>query len=190
MKNSLTRIEAWQILNEYITKPELILHMRESEEIMRALAIYFQEDEELWGNTGLLHDLDMQICSEDYQDHGEKTIELLIKHGYEIPEMFAAIRAHTEILNHSAHRRKTRLDYALAAAENISGFIVAVALMRPGKLEDMKIKSIKKKLKDKTFAAKVSREFVQDIEKTGLSQDEFLHIALDALKKIKSEIGF
>lgn len=190
MKNTITREEAWELLNKYIKKSEMLYHARESEEIARLLAEKLGENVELWGNTAMLHDLDFEEIGEDYARHGVRTIEILRSEGYEIPEMFQAILAHTEAMEESNTKRESKMDYAIAASETISGFIVAVALMRPNKFDDLEVKSIKKKLKDKAFAAKVNREIISDIEKTGLSQDEFIEIAIKAVSGIKQEIGF
>ncbi len=189
MKNSITREEAWELLNKHIKKQEMIFHARESEEIMRKVAEKMNEDPEFWGICGLLHDLDYEEIGEDYAKHGIRTVEILKEEGYEIPEMFQAILAHTEALEESEQKRESKLDFALASSETISGFIVAVALMRPTKLDGMKPKSVKKKLKDKAFAAKVNREMINDIEKIGLSRDEFIVLAIEAVSGMKEEIG-
>lgn len=190
MKNTIISEDAHKILDKYINKKEFLLHMRETEVIMINLAKYFNENEELWGATGLLHDLDYEIIGDDFKKHGITTIEILQKEGYEIPEMFQAILAHTEGLGFCQIKRTSRLDYALSATENLSGFLVAVALMRPTKLDDMEVKSVTKKLKDKTFASKVNRDFINDIEKTGLDKNTFIQIAIDSVSSIKNEIGF
>lgn len=158
---------------------------------MRALARHFDEDEDFWGITGLLHDLDMENCGENYENHGVKTVEILREEGYEMPEMFHTIQSHCENLGYIDAKRESKLDYCLSAAENITGLIVAYTLMIPDKkLASVKPKSIKKKLKDKSFAAKVNREFINDIEKTGLERAQFLQIAIEAMQGIADEIGF
>ncbi len=190
MKTTITETEARDLLKKYLHEPYLLAHSRETEVIMRALAKHFGEDEEFWGLTGLLHDLDMEETKNNLEKHGEKTCELLKAEGYDIPEMFHAIKAHSENLGFLGVKRESKLDYCLAAAENTTGLIVAYTLMRPDKkLEGAKVKSLTKKFKDKSFAAKIKREFIDDIEQVGLSRSEFLQIALDAMKSIASEIG-
>lgn len=191
MKDTITIDEARALVEKYLTQQYLRDHSRETEVIMRALAKHFSEDEEFWGLVGLLHDLDMDEIGEEHDKHGDRTVEILKEEGYDIPEMFKAIQSHTENLGFTDAKRESKLDFALSAAENITGIIVAYTLMRPDKkLENVKVKSIKKKLKDKSFAAKVNRELINDIEKTGLERSEFLQIAIDAMKEIAEEIGF
>ncbi len=191
MKDKITYEQAKKIWGKYLKTEYLRLHTRESEVIMRKLANHFGEDEEFWGITGLLHDLDMDSINNDYSLHGKKTVEILKKEGYNIPEMFDAIIAHTEGLKESDAERKTRLDYVLAAAENITGLISAYVLVRPDKkIEGTKVKSITKKIKDKAFAASVNRQFINDIyEKTGMERSTFIQLSIDAMKEIADEIG-
>lgn len=191
MQKKISSEEANKILNKYLTEKYLLQHSRETEVIMRALARHFGEDEELWGITGLLHDLDMEQIKDNLKSHGERTCEILKEEGYEMPEVFKAIRSHTESLGYLDVKRETKLDYCLSAAENITGLIIAYALVRPDKkLENITAKSIKKRMKEKAFAANVSREMIDDVEKAGIEKDKFLNIAINAMKDIASEIGF
>lgn len=190
MKTIITESEARDLLRKYLHEHYLLSHSRETEVIMRALARHFKENEEYWGLTGLLHDLDMEETKDKLEKHGERTCELLVEEGYEMPEMFHAIKAHSENLGYLGVNRESKLDYCLAAAENTTGLIVAYTLMRPDKkMAGVEVKSITKKFKDKSFAAKIKREFIDDIEKVGLPRNEFFQIALDAMKEIASEIG-
>ncbi len=180
MKNQITHEEANNLLKKYLHEPHLLQHSRETEVIMRALAKHFGEDEEFWGLTGLLHDIDMEQTINNLEKHGERSCEILQEEGYDIPEMFHAIRAHSENLGFLGVNRETKLDYCLAAAENTTGLIVAYTLMRPDKkIEGAEVKSITKKFKDKSFAAKIKREFIDDIEKVGLQRNDFFEIALN-----------
>jgi len=95
---------------------------------MRAIAKSLGHDEELWGNVGLLHDLDMENIGDDLSKHGVKTVELLRGEGYDIPEMFTPILAHTEVLANSPYHRESELDYILAGIENLVGFIPSSAV--------------------------------------------------------------
>ena len=117
-----------------------------------------------------------------------RTLEILAEEGYEVdPEMAHAISAHNE--EHTGVKRESDFDYALAAGESITGLIYAYALMRPDKLQGMKAKSLNKKFKDKHFARPVSREFIADIEKTGIEKSVFFEIAIAAMQEIASEIA-
>jgi len=190
MKTQINRIEALQIWEKYLKTAYLRYHTLESEAIMRKLAIHFGKDEEFWGITGLLHDLDMDVIKGDYALHGYKTVEILKKEGYDLPEMFKAIISHTEGVSESTAKRETDFDIILSAAENITGIISAYVLMKPEKkVAGTKVKSIKKKLKAKAFAASVNREFIYDIEKTGIDLDTFLQLSIDAMTEIADETG-
>ena len=191
MKTTITIEEANDLLKKYLHQEYLLEHSRETEVIMRALARHFGESEELWGISGLLHDLDLEQTANDLGKHGERTCQILEEEGYSIPELFHAIRAHTENLGFLGVKRESKLDYCLAAAESVTGLIVAYVLMRPDKrIEGANASSLTKKFKDKSFAAKVSRELINDIEKVGLQRNAFFEMALNAMKGIASEMGF
>jgi uncharacterized protein len=190
MKTTMSREEAQTIWDKYLKTEYLRLHTIESEAIMRQLAKKLGKDEDLWGNTGLLHDLDMDVVNGNYQIHGHKTIELLRNEGFEIPEMFQAILSHVEGVNDSGLKRTSDFDYMLSAAENITGMISAYVAVKPDKkIAGTQPSSIVKRLKSKAFAASVNREFIYEIEKTGISLNEFLQISIDAMAEIADEIG-
>lgn len=190
MKNTITAQEAHALLNQHLHQEYNVWHSLESEAIMKALAKHFEENEELWGCTGLLHDLDWEEVQDNNEMHAKKTVEILKEAGYDIPEMFHAILAHCEGLPGNDAKRESKFDFALAAAESVTGLIFAYVLMRPDKkVATVEPSSINKKFKDKSFAAKVSREFIGDIEKTGLDRATFFQISLDALKQIANQIG-
>lgn len=190
MKDSITLDEARDLVEKYLNEQHLLYHSRETEVIMRALANLFNEDEEFWGITGLLHDLDMEETGDDIEQHGERTCEILEEEGYEMPEMFRAIRSHAENLGYNDVKRESKLEYCLSAAENITGLITAYGLMRPEKLNGMKASSLNKKFKDKSFAANVNRSLISDIEKAGIEKSEFFTLAIEAIQEIAEEIGF
>ncbi|MFH0837632.1 MAG: HDIG domain-containing metalloprotein [Candidatus Aenigmatarchaeota archaeon] len=189
MKSHISIEEARLLLRKHITDDYTLKHSRESEVIMKALANHFNMDEELWAVAGLLHDLDWQETENNIEKHGLRTVEILQNEGYDIPELFRAIKAHCESIGTGV--RETKIDYALSAAENITGIIIAYVLMRPDKkLALVETSSITKKFKDRSFAAKVDRGVINDIEKIGLSRADFIALALDAMKSIADEIGF
>lgn len=192
----ISREQAQTVLEKYLKTDYLLLHSRESEVILRALAKELGEDEELWGITALLHDLDMDVIGldriETAGEHAVKTCEILKQEfGDDIPEeMIHAIKAHVEDMGHAGVKRESKFDYALAAGESLSGFIVACALVQPDKkLASVKPESVIKKFKKKEFARKVPRQIIYDIEKTGVSVERLVELALAAMQEIAGEIG-
>lgn len=191
----ISREEAFKLVEKYVTTPWLKLHMRESEVIMRALARKFGEDENVWGISGLIHDLDYDYVGKDPKRHVvefDKILEMeSLVVGEDIPEeMYHAIKSHYEEHPDIQQKRESKLDYALSASETISGFLVACALVRPDKkISSVDVESVKKKFKKKDFAKAVRRELIYDIEKIGMSLDEFIEISLKSLREIDTEIG-
>jgi predicted hydrolase (HD superfamily) len=191
----INRDRVVELIDKYISTPWLKMHMRESEQIMRALAKHFKEDEELWGLTGLLHDIDYDYVDKDPERHVvefDKILEMeRLVRGEDIPEdMYYAIKAHYEDNPKVEQKRESRLDYALSASENLSGFLVACALVQPNKkISEVTTESVLKKLKKKDFAKAVRRDLIYDIEKAGISLEEFIDIAIDSLNEISDEIG-
>lgn len=184
----ITLEKARELAKKYLQQENNYLHSRESEVILIALAKHLKQDENLWAIAGLLHDLDWEETSEEPEKHGLQTLEIIKKEGFELPEEIAhAISAHNEA--YTGVKRESKLDYALAAGESVTGLIYAYALMRPEKLAGMKSGSLNKRFKNKAFAAKVSREFIADIEKIGLDKSEFFQISINAMQKIANEIG-
>ena len=155
----------------------MLQHAQASEAVMRALAAHFGEDVELWGLAGLLHDVDYPETKDTPEQHGVRAMEIL--EGKLPAEALAAIKAHNSECTGS--EPETRMDYALRAAETITGLINAAALMRPTGMEGMEIKSLKKKMKDKAFAASVNRDRIRECEKVALPLDDFLRIAITAM---------
>ena len=183
----IPRDEAWELLNEHVHDDVLLKHSRETEVIMRALASRLGKDEELWAVTGLLHDLDFETTRDEPSRHTTKTVEILSERGLP-PEALQAIRAHN--WDNLGIDRESEFDYALAAAESLTGILVAAALVQPDKrLASVKVKSVKKKLKTPAFARAVRREPIYDIEKAGLTLDEFIELSLGAVNAIHDEIG-
>jgi uncharacterized protein len=184
----ITLEKARELLEKYLQDPNNRTHSRESEVVLRAIAKRLGQDEDVWGLAGLLHDLDWEETEAAPEKHGVRTMEILEEEGFELPEGVAhAITAHNE--DYTGVKRESDLDFALAAGESITGLIYAYALMRPENLNGMKAKSLRKKYKDKKFAAKVSRELIADIEKIGIERGEFFGIAIEAMQEISDEIG-
>jgi predicted hydrolase (HD superfamily) len=152
---------------------------------MRALAARFGEDGELWGVTGLVHDLDLDECEGDPESHALVGARILEQHG--APDvMVQAVLGHND-----KAPRETRLAKALWVVDPTTGFITASALIRPSRsTRDLDVKSIRKRMKDKRFAAAVSRDQIQACgEQLGIELDAFLALCLEAMDGIRDHIG-
>ena len=181
-----SREEAIALLKEYTKNENLVKHALAVEAAMRDYAERFGEDPEKWGVTGLLHDFDYERYP-SLKDHPFKGVKILKEKGY--PEaMTRAILSHG---NHTGVSRQTLLEKTLYAVDELTGLIVAVALVRPSKrIADVKVTSVIKKWKDKSFARGVNR---QDIEigakQLGIDLREHIKNVLESMKKISSELG-
>lgn len=172
-----SRDQALDLIRQQNPEQHMIQHATASEAVMRALARHFGEDEDLWGMTGLVHDVDFPHTKENPERHGLMAEELLADC---MPtEAVAAIKAHNSEC--TGVMPESRLDYALRAAETVTGMVTAAALVRPTGMEGMEAKSLKKKMKDKAFAAAVNRDRIRECEKIDLSLDEFLALAIRAM---------
>lgn len=184
--SELTREKALALLHEHTKTDPLRRHAYAVEAAMRAYARRFGEDEEQWGIVGLIHDFDYEATPSPDQ-HPLRGIAILRELGY--PEdILYAIRAHAEYLNAP---RKSLMDKALFAVDELCGFIIAVALVRPSKsLSDVTPASVRKKMKDKAFARGVDREgIVRGAEELGIPLDEHIAFVIEALKPISVELG-
>jgi len=188
----ISREQALELLKKYDQTESDMNHYLESEAIMRALAEKFGEDVEYWGMLGLLHDIDWALTRDNIQEHLTRAPEILRASGFD-EEFIKNVESHGyghEILPRLKDKKRTsKVQHSLAAAETLTGIIYAYALMRGKKISDMDVKGLKKKFKDKSFAATCNRGIVKEIEETGLSLDEFFELSIEAIKKIKDEIG-
>jgi len=156
------------------------------EAIMRALAEHLGEDEELWGLTGLVHDIDYEKTADNFREHGVLAQEIL--RGKAPREALRAILAHN--YENTGVKPETRLDKALIAADAISGLIVACALVMPSKsVRDVKLRTVERKFKDKDFARGADRKRIILCEEIGIPRKEFFEIALKALQKVGRDLG-
>jgi putative nucleotidyltransferase with HDIG domain len=191
-KLSLNREEAVKLLQKYDQKDSDWNHYFETEAIMRKLAEKFGEDIEYWGMIGLLHDVDWALTRENWSEHCVRAAEILKEQGFDA-EFIQIVQSHgygvPEIPAFFDKKRSLRIEHALVAAETVTGLIYAYALMRAKKISDMEISGLRKKFKDKSFAVNCKRELIMEIEKTGISLDEFFQLAIDAMKGIKNTIG-
>lgn len=182
----MDRERAFALLKDYVKGEGLIKHCLAAEAAMRAYAVRFEGDPDEWGLAGLLHDFDWEIHP-NAEQHPAAGAPILRAAG--VPEdVIYTIQAHAEYLN---LERKSWMDKALPAVDELSGFIIAVALVRPSKsLVDVEVSSVKKKMKDKAFARAVKREDVtQGADLLGVSLDEHVQFVLDAMKGIAPELG-
>ena len=185
-----TRDEAQQLLHEWVQSESLRRHMLAVEAAMRAYAQYYGEDEELWGITGLLHDLDYERFADmEDTENGHPRTELRLFREWDYPpELIHAVEAHATFLGVP---RESRLDKALLACDELTGLILACAYVRPDRdLRSVKLKSVKKKWKDKAFTAAIDRqENMEFIEELGVPFDEHVQRVLDAMQGVATELG-
>ena len=179
--------EAREIFQEYVKADNLAKHCLATEAIMKVLARRLGEDEALWGMTGLLHDLDFEETKEDPASHALKSAQILAEKGVN-RIIIQAIKAHNaEALG---IQRIEPIDFALTAAENVTGLIVATALVYPDKkLASVKASSVIKRMKEKAFAKNVRREAIRECERMGLDLNEFVEISLAAMQEIHEVLG-
>jgi len=184
----LSRDEALRLLHHNLKSENLRKHCYATEAVMRRLAREKGEDEDLWGLTGLLHDLDLELSGNDMSVHAEMAARMLAERGA-APEMVDAVRMHNaEGLG--LGERKTPFQHALAAAETVTGLIVAAALVIPEKkLSGVKVSSLRKRMKEKAFARGARREVIMECEKAGFELEEFLSLALEAMQGISHQLG-
>ena len=177
------RETAMALLLEYTGKPGLIKHALSVEGAMRAYALHHGEEPHPWGLVGLLHDFDYERWP-TLGDHPNKGSEILAERGY--PEWFRnAILSHADFAP-----RETRLEKALFACDELCGFLTACALVTPSRsLHDVKVKSVKKKMKAKAFAASVNRDDIRNgAAELGVELDEHITFVLEALRGIATEL--
>ncbi len=184
--NLPTRAQAWELLTEYTTSDALRNHARAVEQVMRAYAREHGQDEELFGIIGLLHDFDYQKYPTEEQ-HPFEGAKILKERGYP-EEVITAILGHAQ---YSGVPRESLAAKVLFAFDELTGFLFAVTFVRPSKsIREVKPKSVKKKLKQRSFAAKVNRDDIeQGIAELGADRDAHIQFAIDALKEIDVELG-
>lgn len=182
----MDRDKAWTLLTTYTESESLIKHALAVEAAMRHYAKMSRQDENLWGITGLLHDFDYEMYP-DEQNHPYRGNEILAREGYS-DEIRTAIMGHASYTNTP---RNSLLAKTLFAVDELTGFVIAVALVRPAKsIFEVHPSSVRKKFKDKAFAAKVSREEIkQGIAELGVDETEHIQRVIDALKTVAKELG-
>jgi putative nucleotidyltransferase with HDIG domain len=181
-----TREDAWRLFCEWTESDSLRKHALAVEASMRAYARIWGEDEERYAVTGLVHDLDYERHPDLETGHPRIALEELEKLGYP-QDVIDAVAGHAEFLGVP---RETRMAKTLFAVDELSGFVSACALVRPTGIEGMKVKSVRKKLKQPSFAAKVDRgQIDRAIEELGVDETEHIAVVIDALAANAAELG-
>jgi len=184
--NSRNRENCLSVLKEYTKSDSLLKHAYAVETCVKAYARKYNEDENYWGNVALLHDFDYEMYPTE-EEHPFKGSEILKDKGFD-EDFRKSILSHA---NYSGEPRDTKLKKVLFACDELAGFITAVTYVRPNKtIDEVKVKSVKKKLKDKAFAKSVSREdIINGTEELGISMDEHIQFCIEAMKANKEELG-
>lgn len=180
----MDREKALELVKEHLEKENLVKHCLAVEACMREFAEKFGEDVEKWSLTGLLHDLDYQYTVDDPDNHTLKTVEMLAEYNLD-EDILHAIKAHN-----AKAGLDSRMDIALYTVDPTSGFITACALMHPSKkLENVNLKRMKKRFKEKSFAKGANREQMQECVKMDVELEDFLVTCLTAMQKIAPQLG-
>jgi putative nucleotidyltransferase with HDIG domain len=179
------RSRALGLVRKYSEKDITYRHLVSVEGVMRALADHFGEDQDRWGLAGLFHDLDQDQTHDDLARHGYQSVEWLRAEGFDDEAVLNTVLAHTEEKYQTDLMSKT-----IVHADGVAGLLVACALVRPDKANGMKVSSVKKKLKEKSFAPGVERDKIRGVEESiGVPMDEFIGIAIEGLQRVAPEIG-
>jgi len=180
----MDRDAAVELARDKTVKDTTLRHLISVEGVMRALADRFGEDRELWGLTGLFHDLDQDHTGDDAENHAVLAAGWLREAGVDD-------RVINGVLAHARPEHRTDLmSRAVVHADAVAGLLVAAALVRPERASGMKVSSVKKKLREKAFAPGVDRAEVLDVEGSiGLALDEFLAVSIEGLQRVAPEIG-
>ena len=182
----MEREHTLEFLRQHVKTDMLMKHLFTVEAAMRGYARKYSEDEERWAIAGLLHDFDWEICPTP-ESHPTFGANILREHGY--PEdIIRAVLTHGE---HTGIPRESLMEHTLFAVDELSGFIRAVALVRPGKsLDDVSPRSVHRKLRDKNFAKDVNREDIRKgVEELGVDLDEHISFIAESMKPIAERIG-
>ena len=182
----LTRDDAWDLVCEWIESDSLRKHVLGVEAAMRGYARRDGSDEEIWAITGLVHDLDYERYPDPESGHPRYALKELEERGYPA-DVIDAVAGHADYLGVP---RTTRLAKTLYGVDELSGFVAACALVRPTGIEGMKPKSVRKKLKQPSFAAKVDRDQIRrGIEDLGVDESEHIQLVIDAMAANADELG-
>jgi len=182
----ISREEARALMEQYLETDSIRKHCLASEAIMRALAARLGADPEMWGLTGLLHDIDYNETRDDMPQHTLVAEKILIEKGVD-REIIEAIKSHNA--ENLGLTRTEPIHFALTAAETITGMLVAASLVTPErKLSAVKVKSVKKRMKAKEFARSVNRDHIRLCEHIGIPLDDFIELSLEAMNGISDQL--
>ncbi|MEM1526743.1 MAG: HDIG domain-containing protein [Ignisphaera sp.] len=186
----ISREEALNLLRYYLKDERIVKHCLAVEAIMRALAKKLSEDETIWMLVGLLHDIDYDFVERDMKRHGLEALSILKSIGLPL-EALEAIAGHNENNGFKITSEKSKkILHALRASDHVSGLIIATTLVMPSKkLAEVRLETVIRKYKSKDFARGVDRERIREIEILGVKLEEFMVLAIEALKKVASELG-
>ena len=182
----MDRQSALNVVEEHAKTDSLRKHLLAVEACMRAYARAAGEDDETWGLAGLVHDFDWEVCPTP-EDHPTYGAEILRSRGFS-EEIVKAVLSHG---NHTGVPRETAMERTLFACDELSGFVTAVALVRPNKsLSDVSVRSVRRKMKDKSFAKSVNRDdIVQGAQELGTELDEHIEFIIEALRPVAAHLG-
>ncbi|MBP1927508.1 putative nucleotidyltransferase with HDIG domain [Methanolinea mesophila] len=175
---------ALELLSRYVHKESLYRHCIATAAVMRETAAYLGQDQEEWETIGILHDIDFESIDEDMQRHGVEGYRILKEEGFD-ERIALPVRNHNDLLFGVSDEP---VDRVLQAADNVSGLVIACALVKGGKISEVTTKSIQKKFKEKSFAAGCRREMVRRIEPL-MDLPTFFGLALKGLTGVKDELG-
>lgn len=186
----IAREKALEILNKNLHNRNLFRHCLATEAAMRGLAKHFRKDENKWGLVGLLHDGDWEETTNDPSQHTKKMVEWLKEAGEKDQEILQAILSHN-FVHTGENPPKTKLEWAIYTCDELTGFIVAVALVMPNKkLNSVTVDSVLKKFPVKSFAASVHRDQIKLCEeKLGIPLPQFIEIVLKSMQAVAAELG-
>ena len=182
----MTRKEAIDSIKANVESENMLKHMLATEAVMRSLARRLGEDEEEWGLTGLLHDIDVELTEGDMKAHSKLGADLAREMGA------SEAMAHAILCHNEAHGvpLETQLDKALFCADPLTGLITAATLVRPDKkLAGLEAKSVSKRFKEKSFAAGANREQISRCSDIGIELEDFIGLGLEAMKGVAADLG-
>jgi predicted hydrolase (HD superfamily) len=180
----MERARALEIVRKYAEKDTTVRHLVSVEGVMRGLAKRFDGDEARWALAGLFHDLDQDQTHDEPARHGHQSVEWLRAEGFGDEGVLNAVLAHA----HEEYRTD-EMSRTIVHADGVAGLLVACALVRPTKAEGMKVSSVKKKLKEKSFAPGVERDKIWGVEESiGVPMDEFIQVSIEGLQSVASDI--
>ena len=182
----MNRQSALNVVEKHAKTDSLRKHRLAVEACMRAYAREAGEDDEMWGLAGLVHDFDWEVCPTP-EDHPTYGAGILRSRSFS-EEIVRAVLSHG---NHTGIARETAMERTLFACDELSGFVTAVALVRPNKsLSDLSVRSVRRKMKDKSFAKSVNRDdIVQGAQELGTELDEHIEFIIEALRPVAAQLG-